>query len=144
MLTLKERRNVLVFFGYFCTMNRFPVQVDIQHWRLRPGAASKWKEFVSKAWYVLFILHAVYKVVTLVHVLLFIPGTPLYQIILHGVVASSCVMVAMWYYVLYIKYADVFAIFVRTTLTGNITGGIISGGVGLFIGNVDWNVFWNE
>ena len=121
MLNLKERQNVLVCLRCFCTVNRFPVQVDVQDWRLSPGAGSKWKELLSKAWYFLFILHTVYKVLTLVQVLLFIPGTPLYQIILHAVMAAVCAMIAFWYYILYIKHAVIFAIVMRSTLTGNIT-----------------------
>ena len=98
---------------------------------------------MSKAWYIVFILHTVYIVVTLIQEFSFMPGTPLYQIILHGVQALACTMVVLWYYVLYIKYVDVFAIFVRTTLTGDITQGIKSTGVGLIlIGNIDWNVFF--
>ena len=77
---------------------------------------------MSKAWYILFILHTVYQVLTLVHVLLSIPGTPLYLIIFHAGMATISVMIAMWwYYILYIKHAVVFAIVVRLTFTGNIT-----------------------
>ena len=121
MLNLEERRNVLVFLQYFCTLNRIPAQVDVQGWRLSPGAGAKWKEFVSKAWYILYILHTVYQVLTLVHVLVFIPETPLYLIIFHAGAASISVMTSLWYYILYIKHAVVFAIVVRSTLTGNIT-----------------------
>ena len=54
------------------------------------------------------------------------PGTPLYQLIIHLMLVGVSIMVAFWYYILYIKYADVYAKFVEMTLTLNSTGGMSS------------------
>ena len=62
-----------------------------------------------------------YKTLTLLQVFLFVPATPLHHVILHAVVVTASLTLALWYYIIFIEYADDFALFVSITLTGNIT-----------------------
>ena len=120
MLSFKERQNVLAVLRYFTIVNRFPARVEVQHWTVRPGTGKRWKDWLSKGWFALFTLHALYKILTLLHVFLFVPATPLYQIIIHSLMTAGSVTFGLWYYILYIEYADEFATLIRTTLRGNI------------------------
>ena len=103
--------------------NCFPVQVDVAEWRVGPGTGKMWKDWMSQGWFAFFTLHALYKLWTLLLVLLSDHATPLYQIILHAVLVGCSMTDVFWYYLLFIKYGHDFATFVSITLAGNITGG---------------------
>ena len=124
MLTVRERQGVLTWFRRFCAVDVFPVQVDIQGWKVQPGSSTKARSWASKAWYALFVAHSLFKILNLLYTLLFLRGIPLHQLIIQGVLASAAAAIVLWYYILYVKYADENAALVRMTLTGTITGGI--------------------
>ena len=126
MLSLKERQTVLATLRYFTMVHQFPAPVDVQGWTVRPGTGKKWKDWLSQGWFALFCLHGLYKILTLAQVFIFFVDTPLYQIILHAMLAAASMTFAFWYYIRYIEYLNDFASFVRITLTGNITGGMNS------------------
>ena len=123
MLNLKEKREVFKWFRRFSTVDIFPEQVDVQAWKVWPSNSTKLRSWASKAWYSLFVVHSLFKVLGLLHALLFLRGVPLHQVIIHGVLASTAMDYVLWYYVLYIKYADENAALIRMTLTGIIGGG---------------------
>ena len=125
MLSLKERQAVLKWFRRFCTVDLFPVQVDIKGWKVQPGCSTRARSWASKASYALYLAHSLYKVLSLVYTLLFLRGVPLHQMIIHGVMASAAVNYGLWYFILYVKYVDENAAVLRMTLTGAITGGIL-------------------
>lgn len=121
MLSLQERHQVLLFLRHICRAKLLPAEVNSQGWELHPrfhtAVRSAW---ISKLFYALFVAQALYKNLSLVYVLLFAPGVPLHQIIIHAVLAAACGTFAYWYYVLYIEQADMHAGLVQMTLTGNI------------------------
>ena len=124
MLTLQERHQVLLFFRQFCRSKLLPADVDAEGWELRQGfntaLRTKW---ISKLFCALFAAHASYKVASLVLVLLSANAAPLHQIIIHAVLATAFTAFVYWYYVLYIQHGEVFAEFLRMTLTGKIGEG---------------------
>ena len=123
MLNLQERQSILTTLGYVTMVNRFPARVDVQGWKVRPGTGNKWKDWMSKGWFALFGLHALYKILALLQAIIFLPATPLYQIILHAMLAACSMTLGLWYYILYIEYVNDFASFVKITLTGTIAAG---------------------
>ena len=120
MLTLDERAQVVKVLHYFCSFHLFPVRVDTERWELCPGAGALWRTLACSISYGLFVANTSYKVGSLLYVLFLTEGTPLHQIMIHGILAVGFLMIAFWYYVLFIKHADVNAQFVRTTLTCEI------------------------
>ena len=123
MLTLKERHEVLKWYRHFSTINVFPMQVEVNGWKVWPGTTTKLRSWVSKAWYVLYVAHSLCKVLSLLCTLLFVRGIPLHQMIIHGVMAGATAVYGFWYYILYVKYPDVNAALIRMTLAGTIAGG---------------------
>ena len=121
MLTLQERRQVLLFFRQFCRSKLLPADVDTEDWKLRQGfntaLRTKW---ISKLFYALFAAHALYKIASFILVLLSANATPLHQMMIHAVLATAYGMFVYWYYVLYIQHGEVFAEFLRMTLAGKI------------------------
>ena len=123
MLTLKERLNVLVVLRYVSLYNWFPARVDVEEWRVRAGTGKMWKNCISRCWFALAILHSLYKSLNLLQVLMLVPATQLHQIVLHTTASVGSLTIAIWYYVMYVQYADDFAKFVSITLSGNIARG---------------------
>ena len=123
MLTLKERKRVLSFFHYCSIICVFPVRVQVQSWDIRSGKETKWQLWLCRGSYGLFIAHASYKFIRLIHAIFFCPQVPLPQMMIHGDLAFGSLTAVYWYYLQYIDHADVNAGFVRMTLTGNIGGG---------------------
>ena len=85
--------------------------------------------------YGLFVVNTGYKVGSLLYVLLSLRETPLHQIMIHGIVAVTFVVMAFWYYVIFVKHADVHSKVFGITLTGNVeedTGLAETGSFGLF------------
>ena len=93
MLSKKERQQVLVVLCYFSKAHLFPIQVDQHSWEIRPGCNSKWRLWACKLAYAGFVAHALYKNLTLPHVVLFWEDVPLYQILIHGKIAGANVIV---------------------------------------------------
>ena len=120
MLSLQERRQVLVFIGYSCKARLLPAQVSTQNWELRThfhfAGQSGW---IAKVSYALFLFQALYKILSLVYILIFIRGVPLHQIMIHTVLAIDYGTFSYWYYVLYIQHPDLYAQLLQITLTGN-------------------------
>ena len=123
MLTRADRYRILTSLRLVCNLNPFPLEVNLQSCNVISGRDRKWKVWLCKVTYALFIIHACYKVFRLAKVLLFLPTTPLHQVIIHGVLAAAGVIVGFWHYWLYYKCADVMAAYARITLSGNIAGG---------------------
>ena len=120
MLTFKERAQVVKVLHYLCNLNVWPLRVDTQRWELRPGAETLWRTLACSVSYGLFLANTGYKVGSFLYVLFFLQDTPLHQIMIHGNVAVSFLMVTFWYYVLFIKNAGIHAKVFGMTLTGNI------------------------
>ena len=118
-----DRNRVLKDFQHMCSIYSFPLEVDPQAWSIRPTRDNKWKEWVCKVSYALYIAHVLYKIFRLINIFLFLRGTPLHQIIIHAVLAVSGIMFAFWHHWLYYKHVDVNAAYMTMTLTGNAAGG---------------------
>ena len=72
----------------------------------------------------MFAAHSFCKLLNLLYTVLFLRGVPLHQMVIHGVLGSAAAGYVLWYYILYLKYADENAALVRITLTGTITRGM--------------------
>ena len=123
MLSVTERAQVIKVLQCSGNWNFFPIQVDTEHWELRPGAGTRWRTLCCSVFYGLFVANTGYKVSSLLYAILFIRDTPLHQMMIHGIAAVAFLMITFWYYVLFVKHADVHAKVFRMTLTGNIGEG---------------------
>lgn len=123
MLNEKERHKVLTFLSYFYTVGMFPFEVDVASWELRPGVQSIWKKLASTVSFGTFLVHTLFKNLSLLYTLAFLPQTPLYQVIIHSWLALGSAMLSFWYYVLFIQYPGISATFMRMTLTATPAGG---------------------
>ena len=125
MLSLQERYNILRLLRFFCIIIPFPAQLNVETWQIRhTGGFTKRKAWASKASCLLFILHAVYINLTLIHALFALRTVPLYQLILHAVFASASALYVFWYYILYVRHGNVTAEFRSLTLSMAIVGGM--------------------
>ena len=124
MLPQKDRFSILQFLRYSSIGNFYPVDVNPKNWEVRPGRAEKWKEWLCYFFYTLDIAHAIFTSTRLIHVIVFLPEeVPLHQLVIHGELAGAYVVAGVyWYYELFIRNADVYAGFIRITLTGNLSG----------------------
>ena len=125
MLTLKERQEILNWYRRFSTFDLFPVQVEVEGWKVRPGSSTKARSWASKSWYALFVVDSFYKILNLLYTLLFLRGIPLHQLIIQGLLAIGGAGIVLWYYILYVRFADENAVLVQMTLTGAVAGGMI-------------------
>ena len=123
MLSVQERQRTLAFQRYLCTFKLLPGKVDVAESKWSPDPGNRLQSWLCQVSYLVFLLHSAYKILRLVHTMVFLAGTPLHEMVLHGIVASSSAVFAFWYYVLYIKYPEAFAGFLGMTLTGNISRG---------------------
>ena len=123
MLSLKERHKVLGFLRYCSICCPLPITVDLESGSVRNGSGSKWKAWDSMGSYVLFLSHVLYKGLSLLYTLWYFPDTPLHQKMIHFIVVSPAVMMAYWYYLLFIKYSDVNAGFTKITLDASVMRG---------------------
>ena len=121
MLSLQERHQVLLFVRHFCKAKLLPADICTKHWvlnqRFHTAGRARW---ISRIFYALFAAHALYTNLSLVYVLIFKLGIPLPQIIIHAMLAIAYEAYAYFYYVLYIRHAEVYARLFKMTLTGNI------------------------
>ena len=120
MLTAAERFQVLKVLRSFANWNLFPIQVDAERWELRPGAGKQWKTLDCSLSYGLFVANTSYKVGSLLYVLLVLRETPLHQVMVHTTVAVATAVMVFWYYVIFVKHADLHAKVFKATLTGRI------------------------
>ena len=118
MLTLNEHRRILTLWRHFSRFSMFPIAVDPDSWELRAENDSKRKPWASRISFLLFIAHALYIILSLVPALHFHRDIPLHKMIMHGNMAAASATFSFWYYVLYFKYSDLNAEFVRMTLRG--------------------------
>ena len=121
MLSLTERFEIIKFLHFFAKWSLFPVQVDIELWELR--ALTRWRTLTCFISYGLFVANTGYKFVRLLYVLLFLRNTPLHQVMIHGIVVVGFLIVTFWYYVIFVKHADVHAKLFSMTMTGKIGEG---------------------
>ena len=122
MLTLEERRQVLVSYRYFRYMNQFPVDVDPQHWNIHAHGSNGGRKvtWTSKVSFGLYVAHAAYKLISFFYISLFVPGIELHQMMIHGMYASAPVVYAFWYYLVFIKYPALNASVMKMTLAGTV------------------------
>ena len=124
MLTLQERHEAVMFIRQFCTKKLLPADVDVDGWELRQRfktpLRTKWN---TKLFYAAFSVQGLYKIASLVLVMLSSNTTPLHQIIIHAVLAMAYGIFVYSYYVLYIQHGEVFTAFFQMTLTGKIGRG---------------------
>ena len=59
----------------------------------------------------------------MLHVLMYLPGTPTYQLVIHMILAATYAVYSFDYYLLYVKYPEINAAMFGMTLTGSIIGG---------------------
>ena len=124
MLNSRERWNFLELLHHICTLKLLPLDIRLKTWEIGPVVGNTLTAWTYKAAFASFLAHVSYQGVTFTHVLLFCRRTtPLYQSLIHAEFAIGSVMLAFWYYVLYIKYPSVNAALWRMTLTGDIAGG---------------------
>ena len=122
MLLLHERFWILQYLRYSCIFNLLPARVDLKTWKLSAGTDKKWKQWACNLAYALALTHTVYVILRFFHALLFVPGVPLHQLVIHGDLAGGYLMTVYWYYVLYLKSPDAYAGFLIMTLTGTANG----------------------
>ena len=122
MLNQTERQGVLRLLRTFCTVAFLPLEVDVNSWELHPYIRPLWKKLLCRVSFALYLLHILGQILSLVNALMFMRGTPLYQIIIHGILASSFAVTSFHYYFLYIKYPGVNAAVVEMSLTGSVAG----------------------
>ena len=123
MLNSKEKQHVLAWFRFFSKAGVLPLQINVDGWEVHPEQKLTWKKLACQVYLYIFLAHTLYKNLTLAHVFMFGQGVPLYQMVVHMVLAAASAMLSFWYYVLYIQYPETFAAFTRTTLTATATGG---------------------
>ena len=114
MLTEKEKgrvtRNI-----WLCSILS-PVTVDVKRRELRRDL-PQWKLLLLKLSFWGLVFNAVYKTVGLCYIFLRAKDeTPVWEIILHIVVAEACPLVAFWYYVLFTRSPMVHAAVLKLTL----------------------------
>ena len=93
MLTRADSYRILTSFRLVCNLIPFPVEVNLHTCNVISGRDRKWKIWLCRLTYALFIIHAFSKVFRLAKVLLFLPATLLHQVIIHGVLAAAGVIV---------------------------------------------------
>ena len=126
MLTLAERHQLVIFISYVFRICLFPAKIDAKEWEFYPGFTSKLNERACNASYALFIAHTLYKILRLVSGFLFFRNAEgLHQLIIHLAVVACGAMIVYWYYVLFIKYPDVYLRIMQTSFSGNIGQGKI-------------------
>ena len=121
MLDQPERFRILKNMRHLCIISFLPLEVDIKNWKIYP-CRSAWKKLVCHISFAVYCLHGLYQLLSLLHVLMFSRGTPLYQIVIHMIVVSAYALSSFWYYLLYVKYPETNAGIVAMTLTGSVIG----------------------
>lgn len=123
MLNSKERQHVLACFRYFCKIGQLPLEVNVDRWEIHAGRKSTWKQLACRVNIGIFLALTMHKNVTLAYAFLLAQDIPLYQIVIHMVLAASSGMICFWYYVIFIRYPETYAAFVRVTLTASVATG---------------------
>ena len=108
---------------YFCKVGALPLQVKADSWEIQPGVKSPWKKLACGMAFVLFFGNTLYKNLSLLYGFLSTrDDIPLYQTVIHMILAGTANMMAFSSYVLYIQYPGTYATFAGMTLAGNVTG----------------------
>ena len=124
MLNSTERHQVTKFNSYFLIICLLPAKVDVKTWGFYPGCPTKWKDWACKLSYALFAVHALYKVARLLSGFLILQSSiPLHHVIIHLAVATAAAMAVFWYYLLFIKYPDVYLNIMKISLSGSFGQG---------------------
>ena len=121
MLDQPERYRILKNLRHLCTVGFLPLEVDTNSWEIHPYR-SAWKRLLCYVSFIIYSLHGLCQLLSLLHVLMFSHGTPLYQIVIHMIVVSAYALSSFWYYLLYVKYPETNAGIVAMTLTGSVIG----------------------
>ena len=116
MLSFKERKRILQLLSFFTTVTPLPIEVNARAAKATPGAESKWKAWACKIAHSLFLLNSLYKNFMLIYSVFILRDVPLYQIMIHAILASACAIFSYWYYVECIEHADVTAGFRNLTV----------------------------
>ena len=123
MLNKAERFHIFKILRIYSIIALLPTQVDLVSGRLNaPSRAKKW---ISTVFYSLFGLHTLYKNGSLAYAYFFVPDVPLYQLVLHSILAMASTMTNFWYYSSYVGNPTQFFTYVNTTLHGNIGGSLV-------------------
>ena len=104
MLAKGERRSVLRFIYYCCKLAPFQTHVNLSGWSLEEsGKSRRWMSFVS---YNHYLLHLLFKLVSLLYVFAFEHETPVHHMILHLGLAFGYVLTLFWHFTAYVKNLD--------------------------------------
>ena len=124
MLNTEERQRVAISTSHFISISLLPATLDVKNWEFTPGCVTKVKSWACKISYATFVLHALFKIWRLIYELLILQSTiPLHQVIIHLALAADAVVTMFWYYVLFIKYPDVYLGTMKTSLSGSLGQG---------------------
>lgn len=122
MLSQAERYRLLRFLRFFCTVGFLPIEVDVNSWEIHPCIQPPWKRLLCRISFASYCFHGVYQILSLLYVFMFLRGTPMYQVVIHMVIAAVTTVLSFAYCLLYIKYPAVNAVVFRMTTTGSIVG----------------------
>ena len=117
MLTEEDRQGIVSCIQKYCNTGMLPAKVDTGSWELRVRV-SVWRKFLGYLSYATFLAHLAYVLMQLIVVLSNISATPLHHIILHMTMAGAGVMIAVWFYIIYVALPEDHARLVRMALCG--------------------------
>ena len=122
MLTAEERHRILVCISYIFSICLLPGRVKVETWEFKPGCDTKWRNWGCKTSYALFIAHALYKIGRLLSGFLVLKNIiPLHQVIIHLTVASCAIMNVYWYFLLLVKYPDLYLGIMKIVFSGSFS-----------------------
>ena len=122
MLDQSERYRVLKSLRHFCTAGFLPLDVDLNSWEIQPCIQPRWKRLLCQISFAIYCSHTVCTSLRLLHVLIFLPDTPMYQIVIHMILASAYAATSFIYYLLFIKDPKINAAVFGMTLNGSTVG----------------------
>ena len=120
MLSKSERHAVLKYIYYYCKFAPLPTQINLVSWS---SGESKDRRFLSGVSYANFLLHTLFKLVSLFYVLSFGQDVPLYQLILHLGLTFGYALTCLSYYTAYLKNLRVHSALVQIILEARHSNG---------------------
>ena len=122
MLNHTERNCVLRYLRRFCTFAFLPLEINVKTWEIHAYVQAPWKRLICRFFFAIYCSHGICKVCSLLRVFMFLRDTPLYQIVIHIIIAASYTVTSFWYYLLHFKHPGINAAVVGMTLTGSAVG----------------------
>ena len=123
MLNQNQLHHVTIFLKYLAEWCLVPLQVNADCREIRQRGNSSWKNLACLISYGFFVLHSLYKILSLAHGFVITDQEiPLHQTILHMALAGGGAMTTFWFYLFYIEYPGAFAIYASLTLAAKETG----------------------